>query len=184
MEVITTHTNADFDSMASMLAAKKLYPDAVLVFPGSQERNLRDFFIHSTLYALEVERVKKIDLREITRMILVDTRQISRIGKFSEIVTRPGVDIHIYDHHPPSPEDIHGSVEIVGEVGATVTLLVQLIEEKGLTLTPDEATAMMLGLYEDTGNLTFHSTKEEDFRAAAFLIRNGANLNILSNVIT
>jgi tRNA nucleotidyltransferase (CCA-adding enzyme) len=184
MEMITTHTNADFDSMASMLAAKKLYPTAVLVFPGSQERNLRDFFIHSTLYALEVERVKNIDLQEITRLILVDTRQVSRIGKFSEIVAKHDLDIHIYDHHPASPEDIRGSVEVIAEVGATVTLLVHLIEEKGIALTPDEATAMMLGLYEDTGNLTFPSAKEEDFRAAAFLVRNGANLSILSNIIT
>ncbi len=38
MEVITTHINADFDSVASMLAAKKLYPEAVLAFPGSQEK--------------------------------------------------------------------------------------------------------------------------------------------------
>ena len=98
MEVITTHTNADFDSLASMLAAKKLYPGAVLVFPGSQERSLREFFIHSTLYALEVERVKNIDLLQVERLILVDTRQISRIGKFSEIVMKPGLDIHIYDH--------------------------------------------------------------------------------------
>jgi tRNA nucleotidyltransferase (CCA-adding enzyme) len=43
MDVITTHTNADFDALASMLAAKKLYPDATLVFSGSQERSLRDF---------------------------------------------------------------------------------------------------------------------------------------------
>jgi len=27
MEVITTHVNADFDAFASMMAAKKLYPD-------------------------------------------------------------------------------------------------------------------------------------------------------------
>ena len=92
MDVITTHTNADFDSLASMLAAKKLYPDAVLVFPGSQERSLRDFFIHSTLYAFEVERMKNIDLQEVKRLILVDTRQISRIGKFSRcgVETRSG----------------------------------------------------------------------------------------------
>ena len=184
MEVITTHTNADFDSLASMLAAKKLYPEAVMVFPGSQERSLRDFFIHSTLYALEIERVKNIDFQDVTRMILVDTRQVSRIGKFSEIVGKPDLEIHIYDHHPPSAEDIHGSVEVVAEVGATVTLLVHLIQEKEIEITPDEATAMMLGLYEDTGNLTFPSAKEEDFMAAGFLIRHGANLNVLSNVIT
>lgn len=184
MDVITTHTNADFDSLASMLAAKKLYPNAVLVFSGSQERNLREFFIHSTLYALEVERVKNIDLSEIERLILVDTRQISRIGKFSEIVQRPGVEIHIYDHHPASSDDIHGSIEVVSEVGATVTLLLHLLREKGIEITSDEATVMLLGIYEDTGNLTFPSAREEDFLAAGYLVRKGANLNILSNVIT
>ncbi|PIV24252.1 MAG: polya polymerase, partial [Deltaproteobacteria bacterium CG03_land_8_20_14_0_80_45_14] len=184
MEVITTHINADFDSLASMLAAKKLYPNAVLVFPGSQERSLRDFFIHSTLYAFEVERIKNIDLQEVKRLILVDTRQISRIGKFSEVLSKPDLEIHIYDHHPPSSEDLHGSLEVISEVGATVTLLLDILQKKGIDITSDEATVMMLGIYEDTGNLTFPSTKEEDFRAAGYLFRKGANLNILSNVIT
>ena len=184
MEVITTHTNADFDSLASMLAAKKLYPSAVLVFPGSQERSLRDFFIHSTLYAFEVERMKNIDLQEVRRLILVDTRQISRIGKFSEVVSNSDVEIHIYDHHPPSSDDLHGSLEVVSEVGATTTLLLNLLRERGMEITPDEATVMLLGIYEDTGNLTFPSTKEEDLTAAGYLIRKGANLNVLSNVIT
>jgi tRNA nucleotidyltransferase (CCA-adding enzyme) len=184
MDVITTHTNADFDSLASMLAAKKLYPSAVLVFPGSQERSLRDFFIHSTLYAFEVERMKNIDLQEVRRLILVDTRQISRIGKFSEVVSNSDVEIHIYDHHPPSSDDLHGSLEVVSEVGATTTLLLNLLRERGLEITPDEATVMLLGIYEDTGNLTFPSTKEEDLTAAGYLIRKGANLNVLSNVIT
>lgn len=183
MEVITTHINADFDSLASMLAAKKLYPNAVLVFPGSQERSLRDFFIHSTLYAFEVERVKNIDLREVKRLILVDTRQISRIGKFSEVLSNPDLDIHIYDHHPSSSEDLHGSLEVISEVGATVTLLLNILQEKGIEITPDEATVMMLGIYEDTGNLIFPSTKEDDFKAAGYLVRKGANLSVLSNVI-
>jgi tRNA nucleotidyltransferase (CCA-adding enzyme) len=183
MEVITTHINADFDSLASMLAAKKLYPNAVLVFPGSQERSLRDFFIHSTLYAFEIERVKNIDLQEVNRLILVDTRQISRIGKFSEVLSKPGLDIHIYDHHPPSSEDLHGSLEVISEVGATVTLLLNILLEKEIEITPDEATVMMLGIYEDTGNLIFPSTKEDDFKAAGYLVRKGANLSVLSNVI-
>ena len=184
MDVITTHINADFDSLASMVAAKKLYPDAVLVFPGSQERSLRDFFIHSTLYAFDVERIKNIALQEVKRLILVDTRQISRIGKFSELLNKPDLEIHIYDHHPPSSEDLHGSVEVISEVGATVTLLLDLLQKRGIEITPDEATVMMLGIYEDTGNLTFPSTKEEDYKAAGYLARKGANLNILSNVIT
>ncbi len=184
MEVITTHLNADFDSLGSMLAAKKLYPEAVLVFPGSQEKSLRDFFIHSTLYALEVERVKDIELEQVRRLILVDTRQISRIGKFAEILSKPGLDIHIYDHHPPSPEDIHGSYEVIEEVGATVTLLLKILKEREIAITPEEATIMLLGIYEDTGNLTFPSTREADYIAAGYLVGKGADLNLLSNVIT
>ena len=42
--VITGHTGADFDCLASMIAAAKLYPGAALVFPGSQEKNLRNSY--------------------------------------------------------------------------------------------------------------------------------------------
>ncbi len=184
MEVITTHINADFDALASMLAAKKIYPNATLVFPGSQERSLRDFFVHSTLYVFETERIKNIDMEKISRLILVDTRQLSRIGKFSEIIGRPSLDIHIYDHHPPSSDDIRGSVEVVREVGATVTLMLEILREKGIEVSSDEATVMMLGLYEDTGGLTFSSTTAEDFHAAGYLRGRGASVNIISDMIT
>ena len=184
MEVITTHVNADFDSVASMLAAKKLYPHAVLAFPGSQEKGLRDFFLQSTIYVLQTERIKKIDFTKVTRLILVDIRQKDRIGKFKEILQKPGLDIHIYDHHPASENDISGSVEVIKEVGATTTILCQILKEQNIEITSDEATVLMMGIYEDTGSLTFSSTTEEDFLAAAFLLKKGANLNIVSDMVT
>jgi tRNA nucleotidyltransferase (CCA-adding enzyme) len=184
MEVITTHINADFDALACMLAAKKLYPEAILVFPGSQEGSLRDFFVRSTIYVFEAKRMKNVDLDRITRLVLVDTRQISRIGKFSQIIEKPGLDIHVYDHHPPSSEDIKGSVEVVNEVGAAITLLLRILRDRGMEITPDEATVMMLGIYEDTGSLTFSSTTEDDFHAAAYLLSRGASINVISDMVT
>ncbi|MDP6179463.1 MAG: hypothetical protein QGG48_06180 [Desulfatiglandales bacterium] len=74
-EIITTHVNADFDALASMIAAKRLYPGATLVFPGSHERNLRNFFLHSTSYLFNFTKAKKIDFGRIKRLIIVDTRQ-------------------------------------------------------------------------------------------------------------
>jgi tRNA nucleotidyltransferase (CCA-adding enzyme) len=184
MQVITSHVNADFDTLASMLAAKKLYPNAVLTFPGSLEKNLRDFFEKSAFQLFDVEKIKNINMDEITNLILVDIRQAARIGKFAEIIDRPGLDIHIYDHHPKSPDDIHGSVEVNQPYGATTTILVRIIKEKKIPLTPEEATVLMLGIYEDTGSLTFSSTTVEDYEAAAFLLSMGANLNIVSDMIT
>jgi tRNA nucleotidyltransferase (CCA-adding enzyme) len=84
MEIITTHLNADFDAMASMVAAKKLYPEAVLVFPGSQERTLREFFVSAASYLYNFARLKNLDLDQVERLILVDTRQMSRIGRFAK----------------------------------------------------------------------------------------------------
>jgi len=184
MDVITTHVNADFDAVASMLAAKKLYPNAKLAFPGSQEKGLRDFFLQSTIYVLQTERIKKIDFDKVTRLILVDIRQKDRIGKFKEIIDKPGLEVHIYDHHPPSENDISGSVEIIQEVGAATTIFCRILKEKNIDITPDEATIMMMGIYEDTGSLTFSSTTEEDFYASAFLLKKGADLNVVADMVT
>ena len=184
LTVITTHVNADFDAFASMLAAKKLYPDALIVFPGSQERNLRDFFVKSMVYMYDIVKIKDIDMEAIEKLVLVDTRQAGRIGRFAEIAKRPDLKIHIYDHHPPMPDDLKGSFEITEITGATVTIMTRLLREKQIPLTPDEATIMSLGLYEDTGSFTFTSTTKEDLLAAAYLLSQGANLNMVSNMIT
>ncbi|HNR14700.1 MAG TPA: CBS domain-containing protein [Thermodesulfobacteriota bacterium] len=184
MDVITTHVNADFDAVASMLAAKKLYPEAKLAFPGSQEKGLRDFFLQSTFYVLETERVRKIDFDAVTRLILVDIRQADRIGKFKDLLKRPGLEVHIYDHHSGSGNDIVGSLEVIKETGATTTILCQILQERNIPISADEATVMMMGIYEDTGSLTFSSTTVDDYLAAAFLLSQGANLNVVADMVS
>ncbi len=184
LTVVTTHVNADFDAMASMLAAQKLYPGALVVFPGSQEKNLRNFFIQSMVYLFNLAEIRDIELDDVRRMILVDTRRADRIGKLSQVLQNPDVEIHIYDHHPDSADDIHGHVEAIQPTGATVTILTELIRGKGISLTPEEATIMCLGIYEDTGSFTFTSTTSDDLSAAAYLVSKGANINVVSNLIS
>ena len=87
--VITTHVNADFDALASMLAAQKLYPEGLVIFPGSQEKNLKNFFINSMAYLFNMVNINRIDFDSITRLVLVDTRQIGRIGKLAELLDKP-----------------------------------------------------------------------------------------------
>jgi len=50
-------------------------------------------------------------------------------------------------------------------------------------LTPIQATLMLAGIYEDTGNLTFPSTTAEDAYAAAYLLECKADLNIVSTFL-
>ncbi len=183
LTIITTHVNADFDALASMLAAQKLYPDALVVFPGSQEKNLKNFFINSMAYLFNMADIGRIDFSSVKRLVLVDTRQPKRIGKLAKLLKRKDLDIHIYDHHPATDNDIQGNIEVKRLSGANVTLLTEIIADKGIEISADEATIMCLGIYEDTGSFTFPSTTEQDFKAAAFLLSKGANLNVVSDLI-
>jgi tRNA nucleotidyltransferase (CCA-adding enzyme) len=182
--VITTHLNADFDAMASMLAAQKLYPQAVVVFPGSQERNLRNFFIKSMVYLFNMTDLKDLDFTRVRQLILVDTRQPGRIGKLADLLDNDDLVVHIYDHHPEADHDIQGHFVLNELTGANTTLLVEKLRERNIAITPDEATIMCLGIYEDTGSFTFPSTTNRDLEVAAFLVAQGANLNVIANLIT
>ena len=182
MDVITTHLNADFDCLGSMVAAKKLYPQARLVFPGSQEKNVRDF-LRQVDFPFEYETPKSVDLHQITRLIIVDTKHADRIGELADILYKPYLTIHLYDHHPDSEKDFEAALEIVEDVGATTTIFVRLLRQQQLELTPMEATVLALGIYEDTGSLTFTSTREADLHAAAYLLGKGADLSLLSEFI-
>lgn len=183
-EVITTHINADFDALASMIAASKIYPNAALVFPGAQEKNLRNFFLHTTSFLFDFKKMKDVNLDAVKKLILVDTRQKSRIGKFATLTDRKDVEVHIYDHHPAFQDDIHGSLEIIRPVGSATTILTGILQEKGITISPEEATIMSLGIHEDTGSFTFSSTTAEDYEAAAWLAKQGASHNVIGDMLT
>jgi tRNA nucleotidyltransferase (CCA-adding enzyme) len=184
MEVITTHLNADFDSLAAMVAAKKFYPDAVMAFAGSQEKNIRDYFVQASHYFLDFKRQKQIPLDKVTKLILVDTRQASRIGNFAKCLDNPGLKLHIYDHHPDAPGDLKGDVEVIRPVGSTSTIFTQLFREEGISLTGDEATLLAMGIFEDTGSFNYATTTPEDLDAAAWLLEQGANLHSVSQSIS
>lgn len=181
MDIITSHINADFDSLASMVAAKKLYPKAEIVFPGSQEKKLRDFL--EVFHPTTIKRIKDIDLSKVTRLIIVDTKLPGRIGPLAELLSNKNIKIHIYDHHPFSKGDIRGEVEVIEKVGATATIFAEMLKNKKLHPAPMEATILALGIYEETGCLLFPSTTERDLLAAAYLLKRGANLNIASSFL-
>jgi tRNA nucleotidyltransferase (CCA-adding enzyme) len=181
VDIITSHLNADFDSLASMIAAKKLYPDASIVFAGSQERKVRDFI--EVFNPLEMLRIKDIDRAQVKKLIIVDTKQPDRIGTLAELLRDRDIEIHIYDHHPFEEGDIRGNYEKADMVGATATILTEVLREKKLHPTPMEATILALGIYEETGCLLFPSTTERDLLAVSYLLRRGANLNIVSEYV-
>jgi tRNA nucleotidyltransferase (CCA-adding enzyme) len=182
VDVIATHSNADFDGLASMVAARKLFPEAKLVLPAGAQETVRNFVAD---HDLDIVKLKAIDLSQITRLILVDTQDPDRIGSLKSCVDNLSVEVVVFDHHvdEASPCAGRSPLSLVQPVGATTTLLIEQLRRRQIAVTPFEATVLALGLYEETGSFSFTSTTVRDFNAGAFLLESEADLTVVMDVL-
>ena len=181
MQIVTTHKNTDFDALASVIGATILYPGAIPVLPKVVNPNVKAFLsIHKDLF--KVQTVKDIDLARVGRLVVVDTNRWRRLDRLEKLKAKESLEIHLWDHHTDTG-DIDASWKCQEEMGATVTLLIREIKKKRKVLSPIQATVLLAGIYEDTGNLSFPSTKAEDASAVAFLLDRRADLNVLNSFL-
>ncbi|MEP7011315.1 MAG: CBS domain-containing protein [Acidobacteriota bacterium] len=178
MELLSTHVGADFDALASVLVARRLHPNAEIFFPGSREASVRRLLASGSVEFAEL-RQRQIDPAKIDKVILCDVRQRDRIGKLGEwLEERPEIEVWAYDHHADGDLEISGG-RVDPAVGSTSTILAELFAERDLAPTATEATLLLLGIYEDTGALTYATTHSRDLEAAARLLRQGGDLAIV-----
>jgi tRNA nucleotidyltransferase (CCA-adding enzyme) len=173
VKLILTHPNADFDAVASTLAAHKLYPDAIPVLSERLNRNVDHFML---LYHNGFTFIHQQDLpaKGVERVILVDTQRLPSVRG-----VKNNTPLDVIDHHQPfSRDDLPTTNTFLSEpVGATTTLLVERMQQQEIRLTSLEATLLMLGIYEDTGSLSYGTTTPRDIRAAAWLLEQNAALD-------
>jgi tRNA nucleotidyltransferase (CCA-adding enzyme) len=177
MRIILTHEQTDFDGIASLLAAHLLDKYAYPVLPRRMNRNVQAFI---TLYGEELPFVDPRDLtkEEIKSVCLVDTQSLISVKGMSQHTL-----IHVVDHHSPRndiPKDWDITTE---ETGANTTIFIEGIQNRNIPLSVVQATLLLLGIYEDTGSLTYTRTTSKDVRAAAFLIDQGASLTLATDFL-
>ncbi|MCC5909914.1 MAG: CBS domain-containing protein [Clostridiaceae bacterium] len=181
MRIIISHVNLDFDGLASMVAASKIYPDAIMVFTGKLNKGVKEFY---SLYknVLHIKQASDIDINKVTGVIIVDTNSINRLGKFRDLQIG-SVDVNLYDHHLESENTIERGNRIIKPYGSCTAILVEEIIRKQIVITPFEATLFVLGIYTDTNCLTFPNTTPEDAEIVGYLLRKGADLEITTEHI-
>ncbi len=180
-QIIVTHKNADFDALASLVAATLIYADSVPILPKQVNPNVKAFLsIHKDLFNFASPPIKREE--KISRLIVVDTNYWDRLEDYQILKNMKNMEILVWDHHP-GEGDIHASWKCHETVGATISLLVRHLKREAIGITPIQATLFLLGLYEDTGNLSFESCKPDDAYAAAYLLEKGADLNVVNKML-
>ena len=177
MQLILTHEQADFDAVASLYAASRLQPGALAVLPRRVNRNVRAFL---TLYGDQLPFVEADDLprQPVESILLVDTQALPSLRGMTN-----STGVRIIDHHPLDPQGNPAWPRSIESVGATATLLVESLQEGESSLELVGATLLLLGIYEDTGSLSYAGTTPRDVRAAAWLLENGASLRIADDFL-
>jgi tRNA nucleotidyltransferase (CCA-adding enzyme) len=177
MRIILTHEQADFDAVASLLGANLLDESAIPVLPKRMNRNVKAFI---TLYGVDLPFVDKDDLpREpVDSITLVDTQSMISVKGASS-----RTQVRVIDHHQLKNNLPDHWIVSTEDTGAAATLFVEGLRDHNGALNMVEATLLLLGIYEDTGSLTYSRTTSRDLRAAAFLLEQGANLGIANDFL-
>ncbi len=182
MQIITTHLSADFDCLASMVAAGKLYPEAKMVFSGSIEPCAQKY-LERFNFPFPFHNVKEIDLDKVDLLVVVDTQDPGRIGPFQAILGKPGLEVHVYDHHLDVSQKISTQKSIVKKRGAATTVLFEILRDQEKKLSGEESSLLLMGIFQDTHSLTSLSTTPEDFEATAQLMRLGGDLILAAEFV-
>lgn len=205
--IILTHAHADFDALASVCAARRLNPDGQIYLSGKPEPEVFRFLQEHGQGLLAQFGIKSgeampgeqlallfddahcaLDVSSAsdapdapgapgapstsgtkTEIILAGVTDISMLGCFAAYAS--GRVVKTYDHR---------RLDGTSDCGACITYMLKELCEKNLPIDPKEASLYLLGIYEETGSLSFPGTTTEDLRAAAWLMEQGAPLSLVS----
>lgn len=80
------------------------------------------------------------------------------------------------DHHPSN--DLFGEINFVSTTACSSTeIIFELLKSLELNITPKIATALLLGIYTDTGSFMHQNTTPKSYLAASQLIKLGGNVS-------
>jgi len=177
MHLILTHEQADFDALGALLGCFLTSENSIAILPRQMNRNVQSFL---SLYSTDLSFTSLADLprKSIDVLTLVDTQSMVTIKGLQK-----NIHITTIDHHPRHP-DLPADWEFIeSKTGATTTYFAGILQDDGRQLSMIEATLLLLGIYEDTGSLTYASTTAQDVRMAAYLLEQGASLKIAAEFL-
>jgi bifunctional oligoribonuclease and PAP phosphatase NrnA len=174
--LLLTHINPDGDAIGSVLGMWH-----ALRALGKQPLPLASSELPSYTHWLPgVEHINVYQsgqpLPDADLVILLDTASLMRVGRIYEehttaLATLPAL---IIDHHVTN--DGAATLNLIRPAAAsTCELLFALFQAMGLTITPEMATCLMLGLTTDTQSFQTSATTVETLQSAAGLLEHGAD---------
>jgi len=176
--LLLTHHNPDGDALGSMtgLNLALLGLDKKVTMACLDEAPPRYQFLP------RVNEIKQdFNLAQFDLVIMLDCGGSYMSGfqeKYPELVDLAKTNLLNIDHHPSNNN--FGRVNLVlFEAPATTFIIFQLLKKLKLKINSPMATALLAGLYSDTGSFMHSNTNSETCLVAAELLKLGANRGVI-----
>ncbi len=181
--VLVGHSNMDLDCLGSIALARHLYPGYLTLQSRHVHPVARTLV---TMYRIHLQLIAPKDVKGQVpeHLVVLDTRSRDRIKEYLEVFGGEPGRIDVYDHHPADSRDIPNAVFHESTYGSNTTFLGTLLMEKGIEITPDDATIALTGIYADTGNFTHENVSAADFEVASYLLDSGASVKLAKTFLS
>lgn len=176
--LLISHENPDGDAVGSVLGLyfglKKLKKIVLPVLPDPVPK------IYSFLNGSD--QIKQdFELDEIEVAIVLDCADIGRVENLKKKLTKIPKKINI-DHHPSNLS--FGEINYINpKSSSTSELVLRILNKLNVKIDKDISYALYTGLMTDTGGFRFANTNLNTFKAATFLVKNGADPFYISEMV-
>ena len=121
---------------------------------------------------------KELDLRSYDTLLVVDTGTWSQLPGLKERLAELPARKLVIDHHL-TQEDWASPRLVLNDAGAAGEVVAELLEEWGVRLDKQIATALFVAVVMDTGWFQFSSTRPFTLRLAATLLEAGVDMDAI-----
>lgn len=171
-----THDNPDGDAVGSVFGLARLLNENNFVADVYLTEELHSIYLNFSEilgYSHKTIINSDVDFDDYDGLILLDSSTEERLTLPNGLKMVAGTRLPTLsiDHHPDN--SMFANVNIVKpDYPASTAILQEVFSD--FSLSPEVATAFMLGLVRDTGGFKFQNTTEQAFSAAAELMKAGA----------
>lgn len=182
--LLVAHERPDGDTIAAVLAMSKL-----LQLLGKKTTAISHDRIPKVFQFLADWQEIKDDflIADYEVVILLDNGDLKRTGYLDRILLAKscGIPIINIDHHPKNDIWKIAKVNIVNEkVSSTCEIIYDIYQELKVKIDKDTATALLTGIYTDTGGFQHANTAPTTLGIISDLLSKGARLKLISDNIS
>ena len=181
--LITSHFAPDGDNIGSCIAfhlmLEELGKTSIIINEDGLVDRFKFLLKNKTVAFKQFSEMNVED--KFNNVVIVDTANIGRIGKVSELFSDNTTIVNI-DHHFTNSN--FGTVNFVdGNIASASQLVLQIFKGNDLAISKEVSDAILAGVLSDTGGLKFRNTDIEVISNVKELMGYGSDLADITNRI-